>query len=65
MAAGNGHMEDQFLVGFMHDVGEGQIGRDSKKAGKFLLRTQYGDGVPKSTAKAFIVGGGGHSQRRP
>jgi len=70
MAAGNGHMEAQFLVGFMYDIGEGQKGRDSKKAGKFLLRaalqghaeaqqrmilrTQYGDGVPKSPAKAFM-----------
>jgi len=39
MAAGNGHMEAQFLVEFMYDIGEGQIGRDSKKSGKFLLRT--------------------------
>jgi TPR repeat protein len=70
MAAENGHMEAQFLVGFMYDIGEGQIGRDSKKAGKFflraalqghaeaqqrmILRTQYGDGLPKSTAKAFM-----------
>lgn len=70
MAAGNGHMEAQFLVGFMYDIGEGQVGRDNKKAGKFLLRaalqghaeaqqrmilhTQYGDGVPKSPAKAFM-----------
>ncbi len=54
----------------MYDIGEGQVGRDSKKAGKFLLRaalqghaeaqqrmilrTQYGDGVPKSPAKAFM-----------
>ena len=70
MAAGNGHMEAQFLVGLMYDIGEGQIGRDSKKAGKFLLRaalqghaeaqqrmilrTEYGDGVPKIPAKAFM-----------
>ena len=70
MAAGNGHMEAQFLVGFMYDIGEGQVGRDSKKAGKYLLRaaqqghaeaqqrmilrTQYGDGVPKNPAKAFM-----------
>ena len=38
MAAGNGHMETQFLVGFMYDIGEGQIGHDSKKDGEFLLR---------------------------
>ncbi len=70
MAAGNGHIEAQFLVGFMYDVGEGQVGRDSKKAGEYLsraaaqghaeaqqlmiMRTQYGDGVPKSAAKAFM-----------
>lgn len=70
MAAGNGHMEAQILVGFMYDIGEGQVGRDSKKAGKYLLRaaqqghaeaqqrmilrTQYGDGVPKNPAKAFM-----------
>ena len=66
MAARNGHMEAQFMVGLMYDIGEGQIGRDSKKAGKFLLRaalqaqqrmvlrTRYGDGVPKSPAKAFM-----------
>ena len=70
MAARNGHMKAQFMVGLMYDIGEGQIGRDSKKAGKFLLRaalqghaeaqqrmilrTQYGDGVPKSPAKAFM-----------
>ena len=63
-------MEAQFLVGFMYDIGEGQIGRDSKKAGEFLLRaalqghaeaqqrmilrTQYGDGVHKSPAKAYM-----------
>jgi len=54
----------------MYDIGEGQVGRDSKKAGKYLLRaaqqghaeaqqrmilrTQYGDRVPKNPAKAFM-----------
>ena len=81
MAAGNGHMEAQFLFGFMHDVGEGQIGRDSKKAGKFLLRAALQghaealatDGFAHSIRrwsaqehrKGIYVGGGGHSQRRP
>ncbi len=58
-------MEAQFMVGLMYDIGEGQIGRDSKEVGKSLLRaalqtqqrmilhTQYGDEVPKSPAKAF------------
>jgi TPR repeat protein len=70
MAAENGHMEAQFLAGFMYDIGEGRVGRDNKKAGKYfsraaaqghaeaqqlmILRTQYGDGVPKSAAKAFM-----------
>ena len=70
MAAENGHMEAQFLAGFMYDIGEGRVGRDNKKAGKYfsraaaqghaeaqqlmILRTQYGDGVPQSAAKAFM-----------